>query len=61
LKLFHKDLFQNVLSKEVFGGEFKLQKFNAVERFVISRIKDIKEDVTCIFENNVNFMAEIYS
>lgn len=50
-------LYDCAISKEVFGGEFKLEKLTFLERFVIERIIGIKEDFTRINEKNINNMA----
>ncbi len=52
-------LFNCAISKEVFGGEFKLEKLTFLERFVIERIIGIKEDFTRINEKNINSMADV--
>ncbi len=56
---FPEKLFNHARSKEVFGGEFILEKLTAIERFVLKKFIGIKEDFTRINEDNINKMADV--
>lgn len=56
---FPEKLNKKAISREVFGGQFKLEKLTALERFVIVKIIGITEDFTRLNEENIIKMADI--
>jgi menaquinone-dependent protoporphyrinogen oxidase len=61
LKGFPSALYKKAVSKEVFGGEFKLGKLNFVERFIIVKIMGVKKDFTNIYEKNIDAFVKAIS
>ena len=56
---FSERLYNKAISKEVFGGEFKLEKLTSLERFVIVKLIGITEGFTNLNKDNIVNMADI--
>ena len=54
-----EELYNKAISKEVFGGEFKLEKLTSLERFVVVKVAGVTKDFTRLNEENIIKTADI--
>lgn len=65
---FPEELLVNAVARESFGGEFRFNKMNFMERFIIKMVTkkdqsspavDTKKDISAISEENMNRFVEL--
>jgi menaquinone-dependent protoporphyrinogen oxidase len=56
---FPQELLNSAVSKECFGGEFKLSHMNMLERFMVKVISKTDKDVSMLSEENINRLAQL--
>jgi menaquinone-dependent protoporphyrinogen oxidase len=56
---FPQELLNSAVSKECFGGEFKLSDMNVLERFMVKVISKTDKDVSMLSEENINRLAQL--
>ncbi len=57
--IFPKELTNNAIAKECFGGECILKNMNFFERFIMKKISRINKDTSKISEKNINKFAQL--
>jgi menaquinone-dependent protoporphyrinogen oxidase len=56
---FPQELLNSAISKECFGGEFKLSHMNMLERFMVKVISKTDKEVSMLSEENINRLAQL--
>ncbi len=55
---FPPELFNIAVAKEHFGGEFKFEKMNFMERLIVKGVSKISSDRSHILKDNINRFAQ---
>lgn len=56
---FPKELLDCAVSKEIFGGEFRLRDMNMLERFAVKVISKTDKEVSMLSEENISKLARL--
>jgi menaquinone-dependent protoporphyrinogen oxidase len=56
---FPQELLNSAVSKECFGGEFKLSHMNMLERFMVKVISKTDKDVSMLSDENISRLAQL--
>lgn len=56
---FPKELSDNSIAKENFGGEFIMKKMNFLERAIVKKVSKVDKDTSSILVENINKLAQL--